>query len=662
MPNNRRRTTQKASWSTSSLNKALNLMNNGTSMRKAAAQTGIPFSTLQSRHKKQSYENPSMGRKTVFSEEVEKEISDSIKKMAKIFYGCTAKTLRQIAYDYAEALELPHNFNKDIKMAGRDWLKGFRQRNGISVRKPEATSINRITAFNKTEVSLFYSNLETLMTKYKFTPKNIYNCDETGISTVQDPGKILAPKGEKRVGSITSWERGKNITVLCTMSAAGSYIPPMFIFPRKRHSPLLEKDGPAGAIYRCSDNGWINERLFFEWLQHFTESAKPSVEEPVLLILDNHASHISYDIYKHCKANHIHMLSLPPHTSHRMQPLDVMFYGPLKAAYKKECDSFMKSHLAEKITPYDVASLFSKAYSNVASISKGESGFRATGIFPFNSNVFTDEDFLPAELLQGESVVIQDNESTFQATPASVPREIIAPTPSISKELLVVASTSKSTPSTSEELVVAVSASRQETPSNRRPRLQSASVPFEITAPKPSTSKELLVSPTFQQETPPKKRPKIETFIKLPTKVPSNSTRQGRKKQHSTILTSTPMKDNLIDKENKKIEKTLKEKGKQKGKGKGQKIKGCKESLKKAKRKVLQEDNDSSLTDDVDTDDLCIDDDDDYDDEDPENQCLVCGEFGQDNEVWYRCTSCGLWAHSACTGWNSANGYVCDMC
>lgn len=83
------------------------------------------------------------------------------------------------------------------------------------------------------------------MDKYKFTPNNIYNCTETGISTVQDPGKILAPKGMKRVGSIKSWERGKNITLLCAMSASGSFVPPMFIFPRKRMTPQLEKDGPS---------------------------------------------------------------------------------------------------------------------------------------------------------------------------------------------------------------------------------------------------------------------------------------------------------------------------------------------------------------------------------------------------------------------------------
>nr|XP_023025527.1 uncharacterized protein LOC111513537 [Leptinotarsa decemlineata] len=174
-------------------------------------------------------------------------------------------------------------------MAGRDWLHAFMTRHNISIRKAEATSINRITAFNKTEISLFFELLGQLMEKHRFVPKNIYNSDKTGISTVQTPGKILATKGQKRVGSITSLERGKNITLMCAMSAAGSYIPPMFIFHRKRLTPLLEEDGPAEALYKCSDNGWINENLFLEWLVHFKQHAKPSADEPILLILDNHA-------------------------------------------------------------------------------------------------------------------------------------------------------------------------------------------------------------------------------------------------------------------------------------------------------------------------------------------------------------------------------------
>ncbi|CAH4034246.1 unnamed protein product [Pieris brassicae] len=253
MPKVRVRTTEKASWSSDSLNKAIQLIDGGSSIRNAAKVMGIPFSSLQKRIKKGSTFAPHLGRFTVFSREEVAELANLVKKMANIFYGFYANQIRRVAFEYAEKLNVKHNFNQASIMAGRDWLHAFMARNNISIRKPEATSINRITAFNKTEVSLFFEL--QLMKKHRFVAKNIYNCDETGISRVQTPGKILAAKGQKRVGSITSWERGKNITLLCAMSSAGGYNPPMFIFPRKRMTPLLEKDGPAGALYKCSANG-----------------------------------------------------------------------------------------------------------------------------------------------------------------------------------------------------------------------------------------------------------------------------------------------------------------------------------------------------------------------------------------------------------------------
>ena len=50
----------------------------------------------------------------------------------------------------------------------------------------------------------------------------IYNCDETGISVVHKPGKVVAEMGRHKVYSITSAERGKTHTVLTCVSAAGN--------------------------------------------------------------------------------------------------------------------------------------------------------------------------------------------------------------------------------------------------------------------------------------------------------------------------------------------------------------------------------------------------------------------------------------------------------
>ncbi|KAJ2937697.1 hypothetical protein O0L34_g17508 [Tuta absoluta] len=374
------------------------MVKEGKKIRDAARCSGIPFSTLQERIKKQNLSTPLMGRHTIFTKEQEDNMASRIRKLANIFYGCTAMEIRKMALRYAESNGIKHNFNKDSQAAGKDWLDGFLKRNSLSVRKAEGTSFNRAFAFNREEIGLFFELLGQVLEKFKFPPRNIYNVDETGVTTVQDPGKVVAAKGQKRVGSITSGERGQNVTAVCAVSATGQYVPPMFIYPRQRHSAALEKDGPREAAYKCSKNGWINEELFVDWLKHFVKFAKPTETDPVLLILDNRSSHTSWNAYQFCKQNNIVMLSLPPHGSHRIQPLDVSVYGPLKTAYKQECNIFMKCNMGRRITQNDIAMLFKKAFQRVATITNAESGFAASGIYPYNPNIFTNEDFLAAEI------------------------------------------------------------------------------------------------------------------------------------------------------------------------------------------------------------------------------------------------------------------------
>ncbi|CAH0723209.1 unnamed protein product, partial [Brenthis ino] len=261
-------------------------------------------------------------------------------------------------------------------MAGIDWYYNFMARHpNISLRRPEATSINRITAFNQEEIDIFFENLKTLMVKYQFKSNSIYNVDETGISTVQRNSRILAPKGLRQVGKCTSAERGSLTTVINCFNAGGTYIPPFFIFKRKRMNALLMKDSNSNMVACVSDSGWITESIFVDWLQHFKAFAKPSADEPILLILDNHESHISLRAHEFCRKNFIHVLTLPPHTSHKMQPLDLTFHGPLKTAYNRECESFMVNHPGTKITAYDVVGLYTKAFNRTTSIDKAMNGF-----------------------------------------------------------------------------------------------------------------------------------------------------------------------------------------------------------------------------------------------------------------------------------------------
>lgn len=62
---------------------------------------------------------------------------------------------------------------------------------------------------------------------------------------------------------------------------------------------------------------------------------------------------------------------------------------------------------------------------------------------------------------------------------------------------------------------------------------------------------------------------------------------------------------------------------------------------------------------------LCVNDD--LDEVDPfptheDDICLICGQFGRNNEVWYRCNSYSKWAHAACSGKEKGKIYLCDYC
>jgi hypothetical protein len=164
-------------------------------------------------------------------------------------------------------------------------------------------------------------------------------------------------------------------------------------------------------------NGWINEELLIVWLEHFTKHAKPMEEDPFLLISDNHSSHKTIHVYEFCKRNSIVLVSIPPHTSQRMQPLDVTFFGPLKFAFNRECDCFIKSHPYQNITPCELAGIFNRAYIRAATIEKAVAGFSSTGIYPFDPCKYSKDDFVLAAGLNQQPTRATDDDELDEEQP-----------------------------------------------------------------------------------------------------------------------------------------------------------------------------------------------------------------------------------------------------
>ena len=112
--------------------------------------------------------------------------------------------------------------------------------------------------------------------------------------------------------------------------------------------------------------------------------------------MDNHNSHITLEGVELAKNHGLDLLTLPPHCSHKLQPLDVGVFGAFKKFYSSFCNEWHLSHPGETLSLYYVAGLSNKAFVKSCTLENITSSFRRTGIFPFNSEIFTEDEFLPS--------------------------------------------------------------------------------------------------------------------------------------------------------------------------------------------------------------------------------------------------------------------------
>lgn len=396
------------------------------------------------------------------------------------------------------------------------------------------------------------------------------------------------------------------------VNALGNSTPVMFVFPRLRYHEHFVRDGPPGCIGVGNSSGWMQDKEFVIFLRHFQKHTNSSLSHKVLLLLDNHASHITIDALDFCRSNGIVMLSLPPHCSHKLQPLDRSVYGPFKKAVNSACDAWIRNHPGKPMTIYDIPGITATALPLALTQNNIQAGFKCTGVFPFNRQIFSETDFGPSfvtdrELPTSDQELIVNNEQAHNASAES--ENIDAPVPAM---YISTSSSAEKLPATDGILNKAISCLST----------LSSNQLLDRDIAKPSTSTEIV---KFMPE-------EVRPFAKAP---PRKTTNRGKKKRKSAIYTDTP--------EKMEIEKEIEERNKNRVKknfGQAQE-KPTYKRLQKKKSKILKEDS-----------------------EDEEGYyCLVCVEsYGRSKpgENWIQCIECKMWSHEECVG--QTFSYVCHNC
>nr|XP_049698141.1 jerky protein homolog-like [Helicoverpa armigera] len=625
---------KRKTWDHNAMIQAVNAVRrNEMGYLRAAKQFSVPKGTLERYVKKDVHAEDlvqvRMGRRPALPIDLEAELESYCKEMDRRFYGLRLQDIKYMAFQLAIKNNLRHPFSVTKASAGKKWLRGFLRRHPtLSIRTPEAVSAARVKGFNPVAVANFFDLYEPELAKIKAAPHRIYNVDETGITVVQHKrSKVVSMKGKKQVGALTSLERGKLMTIVTCMNACGTYVPPLIVFPRKNMAQELMDGAPAGSIGDCHPSGWIQTHLFTKWFQHFINFTKPSKDDPILLVLDGHYTHTrNIDVINLARENNVIIVCLPPHCTHKMQPMDVAFMKPLKAYYSQEIETWLRNNPGRTLSNKYVARLFGTAYEKAATMTNSVNGFRKTGLFPCNRHIFADEDFSIFDTEDLEQNIINDeniNPENTSCVPPSIvnqlePTEVLTNSGNSDENQRVQRGLVDENPPDEHQLASSMASPRVSVYDNPIPSTSSNVSPFALN-PVPRLHKNN-----------------------------SSSKRTGA----ASLITASPYKNSLVESLNKKQEKENKKTQKKRSNKKPQT--GKKKDLKK--KRVAEV---SSSSEDDDMPELADSSGDEYDAE-----CPYCsGNFSQDTrgEKWAKCQGCFKWAHEEC-GEVASDNFLCSLC
>ena len=121
--------------------------------------------------------------------------------------------------------------------------------------------------------------------------------------------------------------------------------------------------------------------VFSEWFEKF---ANENQVRPLLLLFDEHLTHISLSVIKRAMEERIIIIKFPPHVTDVLQPLDVACFGPLKRRWELLLQERVNTYGAKSnLTKRDFVNQLCKIWKEGMNSTNIINGFASTGNFAF---------------------------------------------------------------------------------------------------------------------------------------------------------------------------------------------------------------------------------------------------------------------------------------
>lgn len=182
------------------------------------------------------------------------------------------------------------------------------------------------------------------------------------------------------------------ITLLATICADGTSGRPMLVYASEASE--LQDTWVSGVdplqmdvSFSATTSGWTNDNLGLQWLNDFEEWSRDKLENPQrdyrLLILDGHGSHVTLKFFEICYQKRIILAVFPPHSTHRLQPLDIGMFRPFAMRYSMHLDQWHNDRLGLcNFSKREFFQVFWPAYLQSFTNKNISSAWEKSGIWP----------------------------------------------------------------------------------------------------------------------------------------------------------------------------------------------------------------------------------------------------------------------------------------
>ena len=270
------------------------------------------------------------------------------------------------------------------------WARRFLERHPeYLVRKQSVQEIDRKNAQDPDTILWWLHEFKRICDEYGIQQCDIYNFDESGFRIGVGKNQWIVTRILDRQLSLGSNTNRETVTVVEAISGDGYVLPPMVILKGVLLQERWFTTTNIGDDYliAVSDTGYSNDVLCFQWIKHFERfTTKRRHSKWRLLLLDGYGSHCTKEFLDFCNDHHIIPFCLPPHTTHLLQPLDVVCFQPYKhfhaeavdAATRTGCSDFNKLEFLAALS-----SIREQTFKRTTVLS----AFRQTGLIPFNPDI-----------------------------------------------------------------------------------------------------------------------------------------------------------------------------------------------------------------------------------------------------------------------------------